>query len=153
AFVLVLLAGIRAFVFDFNATATFHQLTHRLISVSIMALGIYLLARWAPMIEIRPAYTVIGTLLLAVVAIKETAEPWTGVAWVALALVLSLAARFWKDRALLWQTHVLSLLAAAWMLDVNFGLQYKATRLQLITVGICAVAFYALTWLTNIAGL
>src|SRR5262249_48349073 len=80
AFALVLLAAVPPFVFDFNDSLPFHHLTHRLISVSLMALGIYLLARWAPVTQIRPVYSVIGTLLLTVLAAKETAEPWTGVA-------------------------------------------------------------------------
>jgi hypothetical protein len=153
AFALVLLAAVRAFVFDFNDSLTFHHLTHRLISISLMALGIYLLARWAPVTQIRPVYTVVGTLLLTVLAAKETPEPWTGVAWVGLALALSLAARLWKDHALLWQTHVLSLLAVVWMLSINFDSQYKGSQVQWITVSICVLAFYTLTWLTNIAAL
>jgi hypothetical protein len=73
------------------------------------------------------------------------------VAWVSLALALALAARWWKDRALLWQTHFLAALAAGWTLYANFDPQYRGKSEQLITVGITAAVLYALTWLTDIA--
>jgi hypothetical protein len=151
AFALVLISSIRALVINMNLTATWPHLTYRLVSVGVIALGIYLLARWAPRPKIRPVYSVAGTLLLAVLAFKEAPAPWTAVAWICLALVLSLAARLWKDRALLWQTHLLSALAAGWTLYANFDSQYGGTRLQLLTVGIVAAVLYALTWLTKIA--
>jgi len=156
AFVLVLLAAVRALFSNFELTETFHSISYRLISVTVIALGIYLLARWAPTPRIRPVYTVIATLLLTLLAYKETASsqasaPWTAVAWVSLALVLCLAARWWKDRPLLWQTHFLSALALVWTLYSNFAPQYRGSRIQWITVAILFVVFYALTKLTNIA--
>jgi hypothetical protein len=152
AFVLVLLSAIRTLLFNFDLTQTFHSITYRLLSVSVIALGIYLLARWAPLEQIRPVYTVIGTLLLALLAYKETAAPWTAVAWISLAFVLCLAARWWKDRPLLWQTHFLSALALGWTVYTNFDPQYRHSKLQLLTVGIVAALFYVLNWATDIAG-
>jgi hypothetical protein len=151
ALALVLLSFMRGLVVNMNLTATFPHFTYRLLSVSLIALGIYLLARWAPVREIRPVYSVAGTVLLAYLAYMETNAPWTAVAWIGLALVLSLGARLWKDRALLWQTHLLGIMAVGWTLYTNFDPKYRATREQLLTVGITAIAFYALTWITNIA--
>jgi hypothetical protein len=122
-----------------------------LISVSLVALGIYLLARWAPFAQIRPIYTVLGTFLLALLAFREAPAPWTAVAWISLGLALAIAARLWKDRALLWQTHVLALLAVGWTLYANFAPEYRGTPVQWRTVGITAALLYALTWITNIA--
>lgn len=153
AFALVLLSFGRAFAVNFDLTTTFHHLTYRLISVSLTAAGIYLLARWAPRTEVRPVYSVAGTFLLALLAFKETPEPWIAVAWVCLALLLAVAARFWKDRALLWQTHVLSLLAAGWTLYSSFAPQYRRSSVQLISVAITAGLLYLLNWTTNIAGI
>jgi Predicted membrane protein (DUF2339) len=152
AFALVFLSSGRALTVNMNLTASFPHVTYRLVSVSLIALGIYLVMRWAPLKQIRPLYSVAGTLLLAVLAFNEAPAPWTAVAWVSLALALALAARWWKDRVLLWQTHVLAVLAAGWTLYANFAPQYSETRVQLVTVGITAVVLYALTWLTNIAG-
>ena len=72
-------------------------------------------------------------------------------AWISLGLVLAIAARLWNDRALLWQTHVLALLAVGWTIYANFAPEYRGTRVQWMTVGITAAVFYALAWITNIA--
>jgi len=153
ALALVLLSFGRGLLFNINLTATFSRFTYRLLSISVIAVGTYLLARWSPLKSIRPVYSVAGTTLLAYLAYKETetAALWTAVAWIGLALVLSLGARLWKDRALLWQTHLLGAMAVAWTLYANFDPQHRGTRLQLLTVAITAATFYALTWITNIA--
>jgi hypothetical protein len=151
AFVLVLLAAARALFVNFALNTSFHQVSMRLISVTLVALGIYLLARWAPLTQIRPLYTVLGTFLLSLLAFKEAPAPWTAVAWISLGLVLAVAARLWKDRALLWQTHALALLAVGWTIYANFAPDYRGSPVQRMTVGITAAVFYALTWITNIA--
>jgi hypothetical protein len=63
---------------------------------------------------------------------------------------LATAARFLKDRAFLWQTHALSLLAACWTLYNSFTPQYRGTSIQLISVACTAGALYFLNWITNI---
>jgi hypothetical protein len=148
---LVLISFLRALRISLGPTTLFHHLTYRLISVSLTAGGIYLLARWAPRIEIRPIYSVAGTVLLTVLAFQETPEPWIAVAWVALALVLGTAARLWSDRPLLWQTHALSLLAAGWTLYTSFAPQYRGGRVQLISVTLTASSLYLLNWITDVA--
>jgi hypothetical protein len=150
-FALVLLSFVRALVVNFDLTTTFHNITYRLISVSLTAAGIYLLVRWAPLAQIRPVYSIAGTFLLALLALKETPEPWIAVAWICLALLLSVAARFWKDRALVWQTHVLSLLAVGWTLYSSFAPQYRGSSVQLISVAVTACSLYFLNWITNIS--
>jgi predicted membrane protein DUF2339 len=150
AFVLVLLSCGRALMVNFDLTTTWHNVSLRLISVSVAAAGIYLLTRWSPRKEIRPVYTVVGTFLLAMLAYREAPAPWTAVAWSLLALLLCLAARLWKDKALLWQTHALSLLAAGWTLYANFAPQYREKPVQLLTVGITVALLYVLNWLSNI---
>jgi hypothetical protein len=148
---LVIVAFTRAFIINFELTATTHHLTYRLISISITAAGIYLLGRWAPILALRPVYSVAGTLLLGWLVYVEAPQPWTSLAWIALAMLLAIGARLWEDKALLWQTHLLSVLAAAWTFAYSFAPQYRATRVQLISVGISTAALYALTWMTNIA--
>src|SRR5579864_3467470 len=150
-FALVLISFGRALDVSLEPTTLFHHLTYRFISVSLTAAGIYLLARWAPRAEIRPIYTVAGTVLLTVLAYQEAPTPWIPVAWISLALVLGAAARLWNDRALLLQTHVLSLLAAGWTLYASFAPQYRGTRVQLISVLLTACSLYLLNWVTDIA--
>jgi hypothetical protein len=153
ALALVLLAAVRALSVNFantNVTPFAPHVTIRLLSVSTIALGIYLLARWSPLAQLRPLYTVIGTFLVGLLAFDEAPAPWTAVAWIAIALALALAARLWKDRAVLWQTHLLAALASAWTLYANFDPHYRGSRVQWMTVGITAVLLYALTWITNV---
>ncbi|MGE5324601.1 MAG: hypothetical protein ACM3SW_17170, partial [Actinomycetota bacterium] len=152
AFVLVLFSFGRAVLYNFSLAATTHGMSYRLLTVSAIAAGIYLLAAWAPRSELRPIYSILGTFLLAYLAYDEAPQPWTGVAWISLAALLSLAARFWKDRALLWQTHLLSVLAAVWTFYTNFAPQYRGGRVQLISVGVTAIVLYLLNWNTNIRG-
>lgn len=159
AFALVLISFVQALTVNMGLTAALSSspnatllshVTYRLFSVSLIALGIYLLARWAPVRQIRPVYSVAGTFLLAYLAYKEAPAPWVAVFWIGLVVALALAARWWKDRPLLWQTHLLSALAAGWTLYVFYDPQYRGTRVQWMTVGITAIVLYALTWLTNI---
>jgi len=150
AFVLALLSFGRAVAFNLTLAGATHHISYRLITVSLIAAGIYLLARWAPRKELRPVYSVLGTFLLAYLAYDEAPQPWTGVAWILLAALLSLGARLWKDRALLWQTHLLSVLAAGWTFYTSFAPQYRGGEVQLTTVGITAIVLYLLNWNTNI---
>jgi hypothetical protein len=150
ALVLVALSLARTLTSNFENSGEFHTISIRLIAVSLTALGIYLLARWAPAPEIRPGYSLAGTLLLAYLAFKEAPAPWAAVFWAGLGLALCLAARRWKDRVLLWQTHLLAALAFGWMLYLFYDPLYSGTRIQGITVSITAIVLYALTWLSKI---
>jgi len=152
ALALVLISFGRSIVVNFDLTATFHHLSYRLIAVSLTAVGIYLLARWAPDARLKPIYSVFGTTLLAYLAFKETPDPWIAVAWVSLAVALAAAGRFWKDQALIWQTHVLGLMATGWTLYASFASQYRGTRVQLTSVTITAGLLYLLNWITNVDG-
>ncbi|HEX4606544.1 MAG TPA: DUF2339 domain-containing protein [Candidatus Angelobacter sp.] len=95
-------------------------------------------------------YTWAASALLTLLIGYEAPEPWIATAWICLALLLAGAARFLKDRAFLWQTHVLSLLAAGWTLYASFAPQYRGTRVQLISVGLTAGSLYLLNWIINI---
>ncbi|MBZ5508154.1 MAG: DUF2157 domain-containing protein [Acidobacteriia bacterium] len=95
-------------------------------------------------------YTWAASALLTVLIGYQMPEPWIATAWIALALLLATAARLLKDRAFLWQTHALSLLAAGWTLYNSFAPQYRGTSVQLISVAITAASLYLLNWITNI---
>jgi uncharacterized membrane protein len=156
AFTLAMMSFCTAFVLNFEFEGEFHRLSYRLISVTFVSCGIYLLARWAPMVEARPAYSWAGTILLGYLAFKETQtqQPWTAVLWVGMAAVLALAARWWKDRALLWQTHLLAAAATTWTIFSFLSRpEFNRTSIQLITVLIKVAVLYGLTWLTRVSQL
>jgi len=95
-------------------------------------------------------YSWAATALLAILIGFQAREPWLGLSWMLLATCLAVAARFWKDRALLWQTHAISLLAVAATLYANFDPQYRGHTIQLVSVGVTACLLYLLNWITNV---
>jgi hypothetical protein len=97
-------------------------------------------------------YTWAATALLTILIWLQAPEPWLALAWIGLAVLLATASRLWKVRSLLWQAHVLSVLAVAWTLYASFAPQYRASRVQLLSVGATAALLYLLNWITNIAG-
>ena len=136
----------------------------QLISVALTVGGLYLLSWivkiWAGKIEglvsdarIAQTYTWAATGLLATLIWYQALQLWIAVCWIGVAVLLALAARFWKDGALLWQTHILSLLAAGWTLYESFAPQYRGTRVQLISVALTVGSLYLLNWIVNVAGI
>lgn len=127
-------------------------LSHRLISMTLIAGIVYLLARWSPMEELKPAYSWAGTIVLGALTWKEAPKQWTAVLWISLAACLALAARYWKERALLWQCHIVSAVALVWMIFTNFQPDFGPAHgpQQLIAVLFTSTVFYALTWIVNI---
>ncbi|HEV2964301.1 MAG TPA: DUF2339 domain-containing protein [Candidatus Angelobacter sp.] len=151
AFVLVMLACIRALAVNFYIDSEFHGVSFRLISVILIAAGSYLLVARSPHSQLHPAYTCAGTLLLTYLAYKEAGQLWIAVAWAALGATLAFAGRNWKNRVLLWQSHTLAVLAALAIFSYNFQPQHRQSALQAITVLITSALIYLSTWTTNVA--
>jgi hypothetical protein len=141
-----------AWPLNFDLNQSFYFASLRLVTVSLTALSIYLLVRWAPQTRLRPVYSVMGTTLLSALAFRETKAQWIALAWISLAVALGVAARWWKDRALLWQTHFLAALATGWTLYANFAPEYRGSRAQLISVGATSILLYVLARIANVAG-
>src|SRR5436305_1482750 len=146
-----MLASVRALVVNFQVGGAFHGASYRLISVVLIAVGAYLLVARRPHAQLHPAYTSAATVLLTYLAFKEAPELWIAVAWSFLGAILALAGRNWKNRVLLWQSHILAVLAALAVFGYNFQLHYRHTALQAITVLITAALLYLSTWTTNVA--
>ncbi len=143
-----------------NFTPQYGGTRVQLISIAATVAGLYLLSWmvkiWAIKIgglvsdaRIAQAYTWAATGLLATLIWYQVPSQWTAVGWIGLAVVLALTARLWKDHTLLWQTHILSLLAVGWTLYASFAPQYRGTRAQLISVAATVGALYLLNWLLN----
>ena len=132
-----------------------HSVPERILVFAPVAGLLYLASRYVRLSEtnlksiFHGAYSWAATSLLAVLIGFQAREPWLGLSWMVLATCLAIAARFWKDRALLWQTHLLSLLAAGWTLYANFAPEYRRGWIQLVSVGITAGLLYLLNWITN----
>src|SRR5689334_1087295 len=139
-----------------TANVAWHGIPERVLTFVPVAALLYLSSHDIRLSETKSktifaaGYTWAASALLAVLIGYEMPKPWTAMAWIALALLLATAARFLKDRAFLWQTHALSLLAACWTLYNSFAPQYRGTSIQLISVACTAGALYFLNWTTNI---
>ena len=151
AFVLVMLASVRALLVNFNVDGDFHGLSYRLISVILIAGSAYLLVARRPHPQLHAAYTCAGTLLMTYLAFKEAGALWIAVAWAALGALLALAGRNWKNRILLWQSHILAVLSALAVFAYNFQPAHRHSGLQAITVSITAALLYLSTWSSNVA--
>jgi hypothetical protein len=140
-----------------DLVARWHGIPERILVFAPPAGLLYLASRQVRLSETNyntffaGLYTWAATTLLALLIWLQAPTPWIAVGWISLAVLLATAARLWKVRSLLWQTHVLSLLAVGWTLYEGFGEQYRGTNLQLISVGITALVLYLLKWLTNVA--
>lgn len=156
AFVLAVLSFLVALEVNLNKTGTFQfagaNLSFRLLSIGLVSAGVYVLTRWSPAPLLAPFFSWAGTILLGAVVWKETSPQWTAVVWIALATTLGIATRFWKNRALLWQTHAMAAAATLWMLLTNFQPSYNGTRSQLAAVFITSGLLYTLNWITNVPG-
>jgi hypothetical protein len=133
-----------------------HGVPERILVFAPVAGLLYLSSRYVRLSETNlkaifaGAYSWAATALLTILIGFQAREPWLGLSWMVLATCLAIAARFWKDRALLWQTHLLSLLAAGTTLYANFVPEYRGGRIQLISVGVTAGLLYLLNWITNV---
>lgn len=151
-------AFIQTIISGWDLKATLHGVPERVLVFMPVAGLLYLSSRPVRLSETHfknifaGAYTWAATALLAILIWLQAPAPWIALAWIGLATLLGVAARFWKDRALLWQTHVLSLLAVALTLYGSFAPEYRGGRVQLISVGLSALLLYLLNWITDIAG-
>jgi hypothetical protein len=133
-----------------------HSVPERILVFAPVAGLLYLASRYVRLSETNlkavfsGGYSWAATSLLAVLIGFQAREPWLGLSWMVLATCLAIVARFWKDRALLWQTHLLSLLAAGWTLYASFAPEYRKGWVQLASVGITAALLYLLNWITNV---
>ena len=150
-------AFVQATISGAELETRWHNVPERVLVFAPVAGLLYLGSRYVRLSETNfkaifaGGYSWAATSLLAILIGFQASEPWLGMAWMILATLLAIAARFWKDRALLWQTHALSLLATGWTLYANFAPEYRGHWMQLVSVGITAGLLYLLNWITNVA--
>jgi predicted membrane protein DUF2339 len=124
----------------------------RVVTVSIVAAGLYFVARTAAPAErwkasAAYAHSFAATGLLALLAWYEAPNGWLAPLWAAFALVLALIDRRWQRDELRWQAHALSLLALGRCVAFNLYLDaaWHNVSVRLLSLSIVAVIFYALS--------
>jgi uncharacterized membrane protein len=152
---LLALAGFaRTLFINIDATETFHGVTLRFITFSIMTVLLYLCARFSGPRDARyariasAAHTFAGSVLAAVLAYKEVSSPWIAVVWAAFALVLLIAGDRLKRIELHVQAFSLSLGSLVQIALVNLPngepfSWYPRITLRLVTLVLTAALFYA----------
>jgi hypothetical protein len=127
-------------------------LSRRLVTVSLVAAGIYSISRAAstPESEYKKEsaflHTAAATTLLAVVAWYEAPTAWLATIWAVFALALSLTDRRFDLEDLGWQSHILAALAFFRCLAVNLEIadSWHGVSLRLLTLASVACVFYIL---------
>ena len=158
--VLALVGLVRAVLVNIEGTGNWHGISLRLVTVSLIAVLLYLNSWWRagrdfPYAEQAPsAYTWAGSLLVALLAWKELPTLWTPVAWAAFGLVLHMLGRGLARRELPVQAHALAAAAFLWALGRNFGVTgvyVRALGLRLVTVTLIGGLLYVSSrWATQV---
>ena len=86
--VLAWLSFASTLVNNFTLTSVYHGITYRLISVALVAAGVYVMALWSPGERVRPIYSWLGSFLLSWLAWYELQPNNVALAWAVLGLVL-----------------------------------------------------------------
>jgi len=155
------LFALAAFIFALaanqDATELYLGVTLRALTFSLLAVILYVSARWSGPVDheqsagISALYTSAATACLALVAYYEVPGPWIAVAWVVMAFVLNYLGRTIGRSELNWQAHVLSAMVVVRAIAYNFPLDtaYGRISLRLATIAAIIVVFYALARLAD----
>jgi len=134
------------------AQAVWPGVSLRLVTISIVAAGLYFLSRAAVLSDSRakPAITYLHTFaatgLLAYLAWFEAPGAWLAPVWATFALGLALIDRRFELDDLRWQAHALAALTMMRSVSVNlyFTDTWHGISLRLLSLAIVAVVMYAL---------
>jgi hypothetical protein len=159
-----LCAVIRIFTYNYTLTQDFwhglfgHAFSLRLVTVVIVAAGLYLIARKP--LQTSAAYikgsaylhSGAATALLALLAWYEAPGGWLAAVWAVFALVLAIVDRRFELDELRWQTHALAAMAAVQSVAVNLYVTdtWHGMSVRLLSLTIVAVVLYALSRIIRI---
>ena len=129
----------------------------RIVTVSLVAAGVYFLSRKAVAREAESArvvtylHTFSATALLSLLAWYEAPSGWLAAVWAVFALVLAMVDRRFELEDLGWQAHVLAGLTLLRSVVVNLHVTdtWHGISVRLLSLAIVAVAFYALSRLVR----
>lgn len=125
----------------------------RLITVSIVAAGLYFLSRKATVADSSSAgaitylHSSAATALLALLAWYEAPGAWLAAVWAVFALVLALVDRRFELEDLGWQAHAIAAFTIYRGVTLNLYVTetWHGISLRLLSLSIVSVVFYALS--------
>ncbi len=144
---------IRAFDANFTLAQTvWPGVSLRLVTISLIAAGLYYLSRAASVEEspAKPAITYLHTFaatgLLAYLAWFEAPGAWLAAVWAIFALVLALIDRKFELDDLRWQAHGLAAISLMRGVGINLYINenWHGINLRLLSLAIVAIVMYAL---------
>ena len=147
-------AVVRTFTFDYTLKQKIWQgISLRMVTVSMVAAGLYFLSRKAIVRESQSApaitylHTFAGTALLALLAWYEAPSGWVVAVWAVFALVLAIVDRQFELKEFAWQAHALAALTLLRSAGVNLQITdtWHGVSVRLLSLSIVAVVFYALS--------
>jgi hypothetical protein len=134
-----------------------HGVSLRLVTISLVAAGLYFLSRKATTLDsesrraVSYLHTFAATALLALLAWDEAPGGWLVAVWAMFALVLALVDRRFELADLRWQAHALAALTMLRSLAVNLYVTetWHGLSIRLFSLTIVAVVFYSLSRLVR----
>jgi len=155
-------AAVRTFTFNYALEEkNWAGFSLRLITVSLIAAGVYFLSRHAVAKGTESAqvitylHTFAATGLLSLLAWYEAPSGWLAAVWAVFALALAILDRRWELADLGWQAHLLAGLTLLRSAVVNLHLTdtWHGISVRLLSLTIVATAFYALSRLSRLPDL
>jgi Predicted membrane protein (DUF2339) len=152
--VVAVFALIRVYIYNFTLAQPYWRgVSVRMVTVSLVAAGLYFLSRKAIFAEsdssrpIAYLHTFAATGLLALLAWYEAPGGWLAAVWAVFALVLALVDLGFELDDLRWQAHALAAMAVARSVMVNLYLTdtWHGISVRLLSVAIVAVDLYVLS--------
>jgi hypothetical protein len=141
--------------FDHNLyLTTYHgHFSVRLITVSLVAAGLYAISRKATQPDapyaLASAYihTTAATSLLAILMWYEASTGWLAAIWALFAFALTLIDRRFKLDDLRWQAHALAAITMIRSVSINMYIEdsWHGVSVRLLSLSIVAVVFYAMS--------
>jgi hypothetical protein len=145
---------VRAYTFNLELEQpSWHGVSLRLVTISLVAAGLYFLSRKSTTSgsefarAVSYLHTIAATALLAFLAWHEAPSGWLAAVWALFALVLALVDRRFELEDLRWQAHALAALAMLRSISVNLYVTeaWHGVSIRLLSLSIVAVVLYALS--------
>jgi Predicted membrane protein (DUF2339) len=143
----------RTFDYNYHLTTYCGNFSVRILTVSIVAAGLYAISRKATALDASDAlssaylHTTAATSLLALLMWYECSTGWLAAFWALFAFALAAVDRRFKLDDLRWQAHALAALTMIRSVSINMYVEdtWHGLSVRLLTLSIVAVVFYAMS--------
>ena len=147
----------RTFDYNYHLTSYYGNFSVRILTVSLVAAGLYAISRKATAVDAPHAlpvaylHTTAATALLALLMWYECSTGWLAAFWAVFAFALAAIDRRFELDDLRWQAHALAALALIRSIWINMYVTdtWHGVSVRLLSLSIVAVVFYAMSRLVR----